>query len=78
MGPVIPALLIRISILKFFIISLIELSTSLKLETSTIFDVKSGLFKSLTAFSIIFGSISQIMTLAPDSKNLLAISNPNP
>ena len=44
----------------------------------SIFDVKSGLFKSVTAFSIIFGSISQIMTLAPDSKNLLAISNPKP
>ena len=77
-GPVIPALLIKISILDFFVILLVQFSTSLKFETSTIFELKFGLFKSLRAISTILESVSQMMTLAPESKNLLVISRPKP
>ena len=48
------------------------------LDTSTIFELRLELSRSLIAFSIILGSISQIVTLAPDFKNRLAMSKPKP
>ena len=58
--------------------SLVHFSTSLKSETSTIFELKLGLLRTSIAFCVIFKSVSQIITLAPELKNLFAMSSPNP
>ena len=73
-----PALLIRISIFEFLNILFAQTSTSLKFDISIIFELKFELFKSLLALSTVSESMSQIITLAPEFKNLFAISNPNP
>ena len=78
MGPVIPALLIKISIFEFFNIFETTFSTSIKFETSTIFELKFLLFSFFSALFIFSSSISQIITLAPDSKKRFAISSPKP
>ena len=66
------------SILEFFTISFVQFSTSSNFDTSITFEVKFVLLSSLTDFFSVSGSLSQIITLSPELRNLLAISNPNP
>ena len=66
------------SILLFFEILLTVVFTSENFDTSTILKDKFLLFISLEHLINCFLSISHIITYAPEAKNLLAMSKPNP
>ena len=76
--PVIPALLIKISMFENFAISSTVSLTSLKLDTSTTLYERFGLSTELIAFFNSSSSISQIVVFTPDFKKRLAISKPKP
>ena len=57
--------------LVFFVISLIQVSTSLKFDTSTIFELKFGLFKSLKPITVNFLANRMIQEVLSTDINIL-------